>query len=164
MRAAAAPETAELKRVSANRIQTAAAFSAGLARVENPGGGEVVVKTDDRGRTVPRPRASVEDAGGQFTGLVALTAKAEARSVLMDESDARSLITYHSTIAARTWEGPADEAIQWSVHHVTEAVGTLLKDHAVPFALQLLLEIAATGHPEALSPEMAANIRGQVEG
>lgn len=109
-----------------------------------------------------RVRAIVEDAGGQFTGLVALTAKAKARSVLVDESDSRAVITYHSTIAARTWEGPADEALQHAVRHVTEAVGTLLENHAVGFALQLLLEIAASGNPEALSPEVAENIKERI--
>lgn len=115
-------------------------------------------------RALRRVRAIVEDAGGQFTGLVKLTAKAKARSVLVDESDARAVITYHSTIAARTWEGPADEALQHAVRHVTDAVGTLLENHAVRFALQLLLEIAASGHPEALSPAVAENIRERVGG
>lgn len=113
-------------------------------------------------RAVRRVRRIVEDAGGEFTGLVALTARAKARSVLVDESDSRAVIGYHSVIAARDWQGPADEALQEAVRHVTEAVGTLLENHAVGFALQLLLEIAATGHPEALSPEVAENIRARV--
>ncbi len=53
-------------------------------------------------------------------------------------------------------------ALQQAVRHVTEALGTLLENHAVRFALQLLLEIAATGHPEALSSEVAENIRARV--
>lgn len=110
-------------------------------------------------RAVRRVRVIVEDAGGQFVGLVKLTAKAKARSVLVDESDTRAVIAYHSTIAARTWEGPADEALQEAVRYVTEALGTLLENHAVVCALQLLMEIAASGHPEALTPEVAENIR-----
>lgn len=115
-------------------------------------------------RAVRRVRRIVEDAGGEFTGLVALTAKAKARSVLVDESDSRAVIGYHSVIAARTWAGPADDALRRAVRHVTVAVGTLLEDHAVRFALQLLLEIADSGHPEALTPEVAEIIRARVGG
>jgi hypothetical protein len=115
-------------------------------------------------RAVRRVRRIVEDAGGQFTGLVALTAKAKARSVLVDESDSRAVIGYHSVIAARTWAGPADEALQRAVRHVTDAVGALLEDHAMRHALQLLLEIAASGHPEALSPAVAESIKSRMNG
>lgn len=76
----------------------------------------------------------------------------------------RAVIGYHSVIAARTWEGPADEALQEAVRYVTEALGTLLENHAVVCALQLLMEIAASGHPEALSSEVAENIRARIEG
>ncbi len=100
--------------------------------------------------------------GVEFTGLVKLTAKAKARSVLLDESDSRAVIGYHSVIAARTWEGPADDALRRAVRHVTEAVGTLLEDHAMRFALQLLLEISASGHPEVLTPEVAENIKRRI--
>jgi hypothetical protein len=55
-----------------------------------------------------------------------------------------------------------DDALWRAVRRVAEALGTLLENHAVRFALELLLEIAATGHPEALSPEVAENIKARV--
>ncbi len=113
-------------------------------------------------RAVLRTCRIVEDAGGQFSGLVARTAQAKARSVLTDESDSRAVIAYHSVIAARDWEGPADEALGRAVRHVARAMGTLLEDHAVRMGLQLLLEIAATGHPQALPPAVAENIKARV--
>lgn len=112
-------------------------------------------------RAVNRICRIVEDAGGrhEFSGLVALTAQSKVQSVLKDEPDSVAVINYHSVIAARDWQGPADDALQRAVQHVAQSLGTLLEDHAVRFALQLLLEISATGHPEALSPEVTENIR-----
>lgn len=92
---------------------------------------------------------------------MALTATAKARSVLVDESDARAVITYHSTFAAREWAGPADDALQRAAHRVIVAVGTLLENHAVAGALAALCEMAGTC-PEALPPEVAENIRERV--
>lgn len=113
-------------------------------------------------RAVRRVCRIVEDAGGTFSGLVALTAQAKARSVLTDESDSLAVIGYHSVIAARHWEGPADEALGRAVRHVARAMGTLLEDHAVRLSLQLLTEIAATGHPEALPPAVAENVKARL--
>lgn len=49
-----------------------------------------------------RVRAILEDDGGQFAGLVVIAARAKARSVLLDQSNTRAVIAYHSTMAART--------------------------------------------------------------
>lgn len=113
-----------------------------------------------RTRAVNRVCRIVEDAGGCFGGLVARHAQHKAREVL-EESDNRAVIAYHSTIAAREWAGPADDALQRAAHRVTVAVGTLLEDHAVAGALIALCEMAGTC-PEALSPEVAENIRARV--
>lgn len=113
-------------------------------------------------RAVRRVCRIVEDSGGQFSGLVAQTAQYKARSVVIDDPDAASVLTYHSVTAARAWEGPADKALGRAVRRVTRAMGTLLEDCAVQGSLQLLLEFSATGHPQALPPAVAENIRARM--
>lgn len=110
-----------------------------------------------RTRAVNRVCRIVEEEGGQFSGLVARTARYKAQSAL-DESDARAVITYHSIIAARAWAGPADDALEQCAHRVRKAVGTLLEDHAVAQALKLLCELAGVC-PKALPAEVAERIR-----
>lgn len=114
-------------------------------------------------RAVCRVCRIVEDAGGQFSGLVAQTAQYKARSVVVTDPDAATVLTYHAVTAARAWEGRADEALARAVRRVTRAMGTLLEDCAVQCSLNLLLEIAATGHPQALPPDVAENIRARRE-
>jgi hypothetical protein len=102
----------------------------------------------------------VEDAGGQFSGLVALTAQSKVRATLNEHA---SIVGYHATQAASDWgSGPADDELRRAVRRVTRSIGTLLPRHAVRLSLDLLLEIAASGHPEALPPEVAENIRARV--
>lgn len=114
-------------------------------------------------RAVRRVCSIVEDAGGQFSGLVARTAQCKARSILLEESDSRAVINYHAIIAAREWDrGPADEALNRAVRRATRAMDTLLEDHAVRHALQLLSELTASGHPQALSPAVMENIKARV--
>lgn len=110
-------------------------------------------------RAVRRVARIVEEEGGCFGGLVARTAQYKARSILRDEPDSVAVIAYHATLAAREWEGPADDALQRAVRRVSRAVGTLLEDHAVGMSLQSLLEIAESGHPQALPPEVAERIK-----
>lgn len=105
----------------------------------------------------------VEDAGGQFSGLVARTTQFRVRTVL-DEPDSRPVINYHAIIAARHWDGPADEALNRAVRRVVRAMDTLLEDHAVRISLQLLSELTASGHPQALSPAVIENIKDRVGG
>lgn len=82
--------------------------------------------TNHAARTV---RSIVEDAGGDFSGLAALTARAKVRSVL-NEDPIRHVIQYRATVGARDWQGPADAALQRAARRVTRAIGSLLPDTA----------------------------------
>lgn len=102
----------------------------------------------------------VTDAGGQFAGLTARTARAKVRSVL-NEDPIRHVVFYHATAAARDWKGPADAALQRAARRAVRGIGPLLPDMAYLSAARLLVELAGS-HPEALSVEVAEHVKRRV--
>lgn len=109
---------------------------------------------------VRRVRSMVEDAGGTWGGLLALTAKAKARATLNEPAN-QSVVMYHATVAASDWSGPADTALPHAVRRVTATIGQLLPTTAMLFAARMLVDLAGS-HPEHLSPEVADNLRLKV--
>lgn len=111
---------------------------------------------------VRRVRRYVEDAGGTWAGLLADSARAKVRSVLVDESESRAVVHYHSVVAAGQWGGdPADEELRRAVRRVCRALGTLLPNHAACLSLDLLLSLAGV-HPGSLTLEQAERIRASL--
>lgn len=109
---------------------------------------------------VRRVSATVEDAGGKFSGLAALTARQKVRAVL-NEDPIRHVIFYHATAAARDWKGPADAALQRAARRAVRGIGPLLGDMAYLSAARLLIDLAGS-HPEHLTPEVARHVKARV--
>lgn len=109
---------------------------------------------------VGRVCAVVEDAGGEFSGLAALTARAKVRAVL-NEDPMRHVIQYHATDAARGWQGPADAALQRAARRAVRGIGPLLGDIACQNAARLLVDLAGS-HPEHLSVAVARHVKRRI--
>src|SRR5690606_31875636 len=107
-------------------------------------------------------RRYVEGSGGTWAGLLADSARAKVRSVLVDESESRAVVHYHSVVAAGQWgDDPADEELRRAVRRVARCIGPLLPNHAACLSLDLLLSLAGV-HPGSLTPEQAERIRASL--
>lgn len=109
---------------------------------------------------VRRVRAVVEDAGGTWAGLLAVTATAKVRSVL-NEDPIRHVVFYHATDAARGWKGPADAALQRAARRAVRGIGPLLGDMAYLSAARLLVDLAGS-HPDHLTRAEARHVKARV--
>jgi len=108
-----------------------------------------------------RVRALVEDAGGTWAGLLAVTATAKVRATLNEPENA-AVIHYHSVSATREWPaGSADDALQPVACRVARRIGPLLPNSAMLFAARLLVDLAGS-HPEHLTPAEARNVKARV--
>lgn len=105
-------------------------------------------------------RAVVEDSGGTWAGLLAVTATAKVRSVL-NEDALRHVIQYRVTLAALDRKGPADDALLRAARRAVRAIGPLLDHAAYPGAVQLQVDLAGSP-PDHLSAAMARHVKRRV--